>query len=78
MTLQFSCIFLIRYLDVIEKALAGGGTLLIENVTEKLDPVLEPLLGKNTIKKGRLVPKHNIFSVYNFNQRPKAKLCIIF
>uniref|UniRef100_A0AAV2MDL9 AAA+ ATPase domain-containing protein n=1 Tax=Knipowitschia caucasica TaxID=637954 RepID=A0AAV2MDL9_KNICA len=43
------------YLTVIEKALACGETLLIENITEKLDPVLEPLLGKNTIKKGRYI-----------------------
>ncbi|XP_055083623.1 dynein axonemal heavy chain 11 isoform X2 [Periophthalmus magnuspinnatus] len=43
------------YLKVIEKALACGETLLIENITEKLDPVLEPLLGRNTIKKGRYI-----------------------
>lgn len=46
-----------RYLDVIERALACGETVLIENLPEKVDPVLEPLLGKNTIKKGRLVLK---------------------
>ncbi|KAF7658249.1 hypothetical protein LDENG_00015570 [Lucifuga dentata] len=44
-----------RYLDVIEQALACGETVLIENLTEKVDPVLEPLLGRNTIKRGRYV-----------------------
>ncbi|KAK7886266.1 hypothetical protein WMY93_025887 [Mugilogobius chulae] len=43
------------YLTIIAKALACGETLLIENITEKLDPVLEPLLGKNTTKKGRYI-----------------------
>ncbi|XP_019728452.1 dynein heavy chain 11, axonemal isoform X3 [Hippocampus comes] len=43
------------YIDVIEEALACGETVLIENMPEKIDPVLEPLLGKNTIKKGRYI-----------------------
>lgn len=46
-----------RYLDVIEKALCCGETVLIENLPEKVDPVLEPLLGRNTVKRGRLVLK---------------------
>ncbi|XP_068180103.1 dynein axonemal heavy chain 11 [Antennarius striatus] len=43
------------YLDVIEEALSHGKTILIENFPEKFDPVLEPLLGRNTIKKGRYI-----------------------
>ncbi|XP_049439851.1 dynein axonemal heavy chain 11 [Epinephelus fuscoguttatus] len=43
------------FLDVIEKALACGETVLIENLPEKVDPVLEPLLGRNTIKRGRYI-----------------------
>ncbi|XP_061632559.1 dynein axonemal heavy chain 11 isoform X3 [Phyllopteryx taeniolatus] len=43
------------YLNVIEEALACGETVLIENVLEKFDPVLQPLLGKNTIKRGRYI-----------------------
>ncbi|XP_068613056.1 dynein axonemal heavy chain 11 [Brachionichthys hirsutus] len=43
------------YVDVIEQALACGKTILIENFPEKVDPVLEPLLGRNTIKKGRYI-----------------------
>lgn len=30
--------------------------VLIENLEENLDPVLGPLLGRETIKKGRYVP----------------------
>ena len=42
-----------RYLDVIENALAVGDVVLIENIEESVDPVLGPLLGRETIKKGR-------------------------
>lgn len=42
---------------MIERALCCGDTVLIENLPEKVDPVLEPLLGRNTLKKGRLVVK---------------------
>lgn len=42
-----------RYLDAIERALAEGDVVLIENLEETLDPVLGPLLGRETIKKGR-------------------------
>ncbi|KAK2112179.1 hypothetical protein P7K49_011926 [Saguinus oedipus] len=41
------------YLDVIEQAISEGDTLLIENIGETVDPVLDPLLGRNTIKKGK-------------------------
>ena len=41
------------YLDIIEQAISEGDTLLIENIGETIDPVLDPLLGRNTIKKGK-------------------------
>lgn len=41
------------YLDIIEHAISEGDTLLIENIGETVDPVLDPLLGRNTIKKGK-------------------------
>ena len=44
-----------RYLDVIENALSSGDTVLIENIEESLDHVLGSLLGRETIKKRRLV-----------------------
>lgn len=43
------------YLDTIEKAIIKGDTVLLENIDETVDPVLDPLLGRNLIKKGRLV-----------------------
>uniref|UniRef100_A0AAV2JVC4 Uncharacterized protein n=1 Tax=Knipowitschia caucasica TaxID=637954 RepID=A0AAV2JVC4_KNICA len=43
------------YLDVIERALAAGEVVLIENIPETLDPVLGSLLGRETIKKGRYI-----------------------
>ncbi|XP_034563350.1 dynein heavy chain 9, axonemal [Notolabrus celidotus] len=43
------------YLDAVERALAEGDVVLIENLEETLDPVLGPLLGRETIKKGRYI-----------------------
>ncbi|CAH1258196.1 DNAH17 [Branchiostoma lanceolatum] len=43
------------YLDTIERALSSGETILFENIEESVDPVLDPLLGRNTIKKGRCI-----------------------
>ncbi|XP_067212065.1 dynein beta chain, ciliary [Linepithema humile] len=43
------------YLDVIELSLANGSTVLLENIGETVDPVLDPLLGRNLIKKGRAI-----------------------
>ncbi|XP_068082615.1 dynein beta chain, ciliary-like [Anabrus simplex] len=53
------------YLDTIEKALANGSTLLLENIGETLDPVLDPLLGRNFIKKGRAIAMGEREVVYN-------------
>ncbi|XP_039715556.1 dynein axonemal heavy chain 17 isoform X7 [Pteropus medius] len=43
------------YLDIIERAISEGDILLIENIGETVDPVLDPLLGRNTIKKGKYI-----------------------
>ena len=45
----------IRYLDAIERAVSNGDCLLLENIMESVDPVLDPLLGRLTIKKGRYI-----------------------
>jgi len=42
-----------NYLDIIEKSINSGITVLIENIDENLDPVLDSLLGRNLIKKGK-------------------------
>lgn len=44
-----------RYLDTIEESITAGDILLIENIGESIDPVLDPLLGRMTIKKGRAI-----------------------
>jgi len=43
------------YLDTIERAIANGETVLLENIEEYVDPVLDPVIGRNTIKKGRAI-----------------------
>ena len=43
------------YLDAIEKAVSSGDVVLIEDIAESIDPVLNPLLGRETIKKGRYI-----------------------
>ncbi|NWI85455.1 DYH9 protein, partial [Pitta sordida] len=43
------------YLDTLERALAAGELVLIENLEESVDPVLGPLLGRETIRKGRYI-----------------------
>ena len=35
--------------------MSQGETVLIENIEESVDPVLDPIVGRNTIKKGRAV-----------------------
>ncbi|KAM9310019.1 dynein axonemal heavy chain 11 [Pholidichthys leucotaenia] len=42
-------------LHVIEEALICGQTVLIENLSENVDPVLEPVLSRKTIKRGRYI-----------------------
>jgi dynein heavy chain len=41
------------YLDIIERAVSNGDCLLMENIGEGIDPVLDSLVGRLTIKKGR-------------------------
>ncbi|XP_006880447.1 PREDICTED: dynein heavy chain 11, axonemal [Elephantulus edwardii] len=43
------------FLNAIETALAFGDVVLLENLDEVIDPVLDPLLGRNTIKKGKYI-----------------------
>uniref|UniRef100_A0A2K6TF76 Dynein axonemal heavy chain 11 n=1 Tax=Saimiri boliviensis boliviensis TaxID=39432 RepID=A0A2K6TF76_SAIBB len=43
------------FLNAVETALAFGDVILIENLKETIDPVLDPLLGRNTIKKGKYI-----------------------
>ncbi|XP_017490335.1 PREDICTED: dynein beta chain, ciliary-like, partial [Rhagoletis zephyria] len=43
------------FLDVLEKSMANGETVLIEQIGETIDTVLEPLLSRALIKKGRYI-----------------------
>ena len=42
-------------MDAIERAVSNGDTLLLENIGENVDAVLDPLLGRLTIKKGKYI-----------------------
>ncbi|XP_075251829.1 dynein beta chain, ciliary-like [Convolutriloba macropyga] len=55
------------YMDRLERSLTAGETVLIENLEEEFDPVLEPVLGRNTIKKGRAIKLGDKEIEYNSN-----------
>jgi len=42
-----------NYLDKIEHAIANGEMVLLESIAETIDAVLDPILGRVLIKKGR-------------------------
>lgn len=44
-----------NYLDVLEKAVARGNVLLLENIEETVDAILNPLLSRMLIKKGTIL-----------------------
>ncbi|XP_046594204.1 dynein beta chain, ciliary [Neodiprion lecontei] len=60
------------FLEVIEVSLASGATVLVENIGETVDPVLDPLLGRNLIKKGRAIKIGDKEVEYN----PKFRLLL--
>jgi dynein heavy chain len=43
------------YLDLIEKAITAGDPVLIEDLGTWIDPVLDPVIGQNLIKKGKYI-----------------------
>nr|NP_001262793.1 dynein heavy chain at 93AB, isoform C [Drosophila melanogaster]AGB96173.1 dynein heavy chain at 93AB, isoform C [Drosophila melanogaster] len=57
------------YLDIIEKSINAGCNVLIENIDENLDPVLDSLLGRNLIKKGKAIKIGDKEIEYNSNFR---------
>ena len=50
-----SILLVSSYLDAIEQAVANGDCLLLENIEESVEAVLDPLLGRLTIKKGKYI-----------------------
>uniref|UniRef100_A0A8D0L4V2 Dynein axonemal heavy chain 11 n=1 Tax=Sphenodon punctatus TaxID=8508 RepID=A0A8D0L4V2_SPHPU len=57
------------FLKNIERALAYGDTILIENLEETMDPILDHLLGRNTIKRGRYIRIEDKECEFNKNFR---------
>ncbi|XP_070583565.1 dynein axonemal heavy chain 11 isoform X3 [Erythrolamprus reginae] len=57
------------FLKTIERTLACGDVVLIENLDEKIDPVLDPLLGRNTIKRGKYIKIEDRECEFNKNFR---------
>lgn len=41
-----------KFLQIVENSIRMGMPVLLENIEEKLDPSLEPLLTKNIVKQG--------------------------
>lgn len=46
------------YLDRIERAIVNGEVVLLEYIGETVDAVLDPILGRVLIKRGRYVSRH--------------------
>lgn len=44
-----------NYLHLIEISIASGGIVLVENIMESIDPVLDPVIKRDLIKKGKYV-----------------------
>lgn len=44
-----------NYVDVIENAISNGDIVLLENIGETIDAILDPVLGRVLIKKGRCI-----------------------
>ena len=62
-----------RYLDVLEKAVCNGETVLIENIDEDIDPILDPIIGRNTIRKNTAIKIGDKEIAYNHDFRSNFK-----
>ncbi|GAA54008.1 dynein beta chain ciliary, partial [Clonorchis sinensis] len=58
-----------NYLDQIERAIMDGHTVLIENIGEVVDPILDPVIGRQTIKRGTAIKMGDKEIPYNPNFR---------
>nr|CAH8820074.1 unnamed protein product [Trichobilharzia regenti] len=56
-------------LEQIELAITDGRVVLIENIGETIDPILDPVIGRQTIKKGRFILLGDKEIPYNANFR---------
>lgn len=58
-----------NYLEIVEKCIRDGSTLLIADVSEEIDSILDPLLGRILIKKGTIIVIGDKEIDYNHNFR---------
>jgi len=64
-----------NYLDRIEHAIANGNVVLLESIMETVDAVLDPILGRVLIKRGRYICTHDVpFPPINANYPAKLIL----
>lgn len=67
-----------NYLDKIEHAVANGEIVLLESIMETIDAVLDPILGRILIKKGRYIGISFVSSINRlFDQIDFVKLTLI-
>jgi dynein heavy chain, axonemal len=43
------------WLESLERSMGAGESVLIEGIKEAIDPLLEPILSRNSAKKGRFI-----------------------
>ncbi|XP_055341295.1 LOW QUALITY PROTEIN: dynein beta chain, ciliary-like [Paramacrobiotus metropolitanus] len=60
------------YLDQLEFSLSSGSPCFLENIGETVDPILDPLISRNTVKKGRAIKMGEKEVEYN----PKFRLIL--
>lgn len=66
-----------NYLDRIEHAIANGEVVLLESIGETVDAVLDPILGRVLIKRGRYIHiSLSLFFYFLLNVKYLAKLIL--
>jgi len=58
-----------KYMDALEHAISDGDVVLFEGIGETMDAVLDPVLGRMTSKKGRVIKLGDREVDYNKNFR---------
>lgn len=61
-----------NYLDVVEKSIQDGRTLLIADISEDIDSILDPLLGRVLMKKGTII----VIGDKEIDYNPKFRLIL--
>lgn len=61
-----------NYLDVVEKSILNGLTLLIADISEEIDSIMDPLLGRVLMKKGTII----VIGDKEIDYNPKFRLLL--